>query len=137
MRNQFRYRIDSWRHTLHTVARQYTISDCLMETGLPRVPRKINFFSFPVHQMTFRKGVVYCIEYQSFCPIVCIGSPHPLPPHLGPRGKHPRLRGGPNSDDWTETLALYLVLPIPPLRDTLRSICEFGFAPRKKVLVLS
>jgi hypothetical protein len=73
-------------------------------------------------------AVVY-LEYQSFCSIVGIGSPH-LPPLtsecvslLGPKreGEQHSLagEGGPNSDDWIESLALcilcepHIVRPIP------------------------
>jgi hypothetical protein len=56
-------------------------------------------------------------EGQTSCPVIRIGSPHPLtrkrlllPPPMGCRGETYSLAGegvgGPNSDDWPETLAL-------------------------------
>jgi hypothetical protein len=62
------------------------------------------------------------IKYQRFCPFIGIGSPHsppPLeanvsPPHLGPRGQGGATFacgvgvGGPNSDEGTDTLVLYV-----------------------------
>ncbi len=62
--------------------------------------------------------IILCsVEYQCFFPVVWIESPHLLsrkrvcPPH-GPGGTHSLAGegvGGPNSDDWTETLVLYIV----------------------------
>ncbi len=59
---------------------------------------------------------VVSVEYQSACPFVGIGPPPPQPPQasvsppLGPKGEGEQhsLAGevGPNSDDWTESLAL-------------------------------
>ncbi len=45
------------------------------------------------------KGLQYNIEYQSVCPVVWIGSPHPLPlasvasPIWALRGSHTHLQG--------------------------------------------
>jgi hypothetical protein len=53
-------------------------------------------------------------ECQAFFPVVRIGSPHPLTPKGG--GRHTRLRerrvGRPNSDEETDTLVLYTVIPL-------------------------
>jgi hypothetical protein len=65
-----------------------------------------------------RKGIVVYLEYQSVCPFVGIGSPHPLPhklvclPPRTQRGEEQHSLAGegvvrPNSDDWKERLALY------------------------------
>jgi hypothetical protein len=68
----------------------------------------------------YRKGIIAYMEYQSFCPFVGTGPPsHPLlrkrmclPPHLGSGGSHTPLRGrgwrGPNSDEGTDALVLYV-----------------------------
>jgi hypothetical protein len=64
--------------------------------------------------------IILCsVEYQCFFPVVCIESPHLLPrkrvcPPHGPKwGETHSLAGewvgGPNSDDWTETLVLYIL----------------------------
>jgi hypothetical protein len=60
----------------------------------------------------------YFKEYQGVCPIVWIGSPTPSPssecgsPPTGPRGGATLAcvgrGGGPNSDDWTDTLVLFV-----------------------------
>jgi hypothetical protein len=53
------------------------------------------------------RGIIAYLEYQSVCPIVGIGSP-PSPAPWSQRGgnTHSQVRGsgGPNSDDWTESL---------------------------------
>jgi hypothetical protein len=71
-------------------------------------------------------------EYQRFCPFVGIGSPNPLPrkrvclPPIwvlgGPHSLAKEGVGGPNSDEGTDTLVLYMyVYCIIPLRLTLQT----------------
>ncbi len=76
---------------------------------------------------------IYCIgrypEYHSVCPLVWIGTPHPLPPvsvypPLNQRsGEHTRLRvrgwGSLNSDYWRKSLALCLHFESLAARSTL------------------
>ncbi len=68
------------------------------------------------------KGLYY-IKYQSFCPVVCIGSStHSLPrkrvcPPQGPSGREAHSLAaegveGPNSDYWPETGILYGIIPL-------------------------
>jgi hypothetical protein len=68
----------------------------------------------------FERRVEGLQNTQSVCPFVGIGSPHPLPqkdvcPPLDPKreGEQHSLAGegvkGPNSDDWTESLALCIL----------------------------
>ncbi len=56
------------------------------------------------------------LEYQSVCPLVRIGTPHPLSrkrvcPPLEPKGEETHSpegegAGGPNSDDWRKNLVI-------------------------------
>ncbi len=73
------------------------------------------------------KVIIVHIEYQNVCPFVGIGSPLPprqqasVSPPLGPKGGGATLPcgwggGGPNSDDWKESLALCILCAPPPLR---------------------
>jgi hypothetical protein len=65
------------------------------------------------------KYVHIYLEYHSVCPLVEIGTPHPLshecapPPPPTKGGGHTRLRvrewRSPNSDDWRKSLALCLL----------------------------
>jgi hypothetical protein len=64
------------------------------------------------------------LEYHSVCPLVGIGTPHPLsrkrvcfpPGTKGGGGVHTRLRvrgwGSPNPDDWRENLVLCLLCEV-------------------------
>jgi hypothetical protein len=61
----------------------------------------------------WRRGIILYIEYQSVCPCVGIGSPHLLHRKrvchpLGPKGWGSNS-GGPNSEDWTESPALFIL----------------------------
>jgi hypothetical protein len=67
-----------------------------------------------------RLKYTYIVEYRSVCSFVGIGSPKPSPPQAsvsppgskGGRSNTPlRVRGvgGPNSDDWKESLALCIL----------------------------
>jgi hypothetical protein len=51
-------------------------------------------------------NLFYSVKYQSVCPFVRIGSPTPSPA----RATVTYRGGGLNSDDWTESLTLCIVL---------------------------
>ncbi len=64
------------------------------------------------------RGIILYLEYHSVCPFVRIGSAHPppasecVPPFNLRGGQHSPAgegMGGPNSDDWRESLALCLL----------------------------
>jgi hypothetical protein len=69
-----------------------------------------------------RRWIMIFLEYQSVCPLVQIGSAHPLSskrerPPPPPRNQREGQRspagkgiGGPNSDDWRRSLALCLLI---------------------------
>ncbi len=76
------------------------------------------------------RGILVYLEYQSICPIVRIGSPHPLTRKraclpLGPEGggeQHSLAAkgvGGLNSDDWIESLALCILCAVVLIVNTL------------------
>ena len=80
--------------------------------------REMENFSYSVG--CDRRGIMICLEYQSVCPFVRIGSTCPLsrkrecPPSLGTKGGGATLAcgwggGGSHSDDWRESLALCLL----------------------------
>ncbi len=73
-----------------------------------------------------RRGIIAYIEYQSVCSFVGFGSPPPtasVSPPLDPKvGKQHSLAGEgiwrPNSDDWTESLALCILCVSQIKRET-------------------
>jgi hypothetical protein len=60
----------------------------------------------------YHKVHIY-LENHSFCPLVQIGTPHPL------SCKQFDEVGSPNSDDWRKGLALYLLCGLSKIRENM------------------
>jgi hypothetical protein len=92
-------------------------------------PKRVNLFNSSSHQVH-----IY-LEYHSVCPLVRIGTPHPLsrkrecylPDPTGGGGTYSPAgegAGGPNSDEWRKSLVLMIVLLCLPYISSLRKLCD-------------